>query len=107
MFSAHKSSNLNRNRHFFTDFWANLFCKFAYNILPWCRGLVVSSPPAAEETGAMDREIESRQGKWRGFFLKKRNILPWCRGLVVWSPPATEETGAMGREIESIEGIKR
>jgi hypothetical protein len=29
---------------------------------PWRRGLVVSSPPTTEETGAMDREIESRQG---------------------------------------------
>jgi hypothetical protein len=28
---------------------------------PWRRGLVVSSPPATEETGAMGREIESRQ----------------------------------------------
>jgi hypothetical protein len=28
----------------------------------WRRGLVVSSPSATEETGAMGREIESRQG---------------------------------------------
>jgi hypothetical protein len=28
---------------------------------PWQRGLVVSCPPATEETGAMGREIESRQ----------------------------------------------
>jgi hypothetical protein len=34
-----------------------------YVIHPWRRGLVVSSPPATEETGAMGREIESRQGK--------------------------------------------
>jgi hypothetical protein len=27
---------------------------------PWRSGLVVSSPPAMEETGAMRREIESR-----------------------------------------------
>jgi hypothetical protein len=32
-------------------------------VLPWRRGLVVSSPLAIEETGAMcRREIESRQG---------------------------------------------
>jgi hypothetical protein len=30
--------------------------------MPWRRGLVVSSPPNTEETGAMGREIESRQG---------------------------------------------
>jgi hypothetical protein len=33
--------------------------------------LVVSSPPAAEETGAMGREIESRQGiGWSLYILK-------------------------------------
>jgi hypothetical protein len=31
--------------------------------LPWRLGLVVSSPPATEETGAMGREIESRRGR--------------------------------------------
>jgi hypothetical protein len=30
--------------------------------MPWRRGLVVSSPQATEETGAMGRAIESRQG---------------------------------------------
>jgi hypothetical protein len=30
--------------------------------LPWRRGLVVSSPPNTEETGALGREIESCQG---------------------------------------------
>jgi hypothetical protein len=30
--------------------------------LPWRPGLVVSSLPATEETRAMGREIESRQG---------------------------------------------
>jgi hypothetical protein len=30
--------------------------------LHWRRGLVVSSPPATEETGDTGREIESRQG---------------------------------------------
>jgi hypothetical protein len=30
--------------------------------MTWRLGLVVSSPPATEETGAMGREIESRQG---------------------------------------------
>jgi hypothetical protein len=29
------------------------------------RGLMVSSPPATEETGAMGREIETRQGMYR------------------------------------------
>jgi hypothetical protein len=33
-------------------------------ILPWRRGLVISSLPATVETGAMGREIESRQGIW-------------------------------------------
>jgi hypothetical protein len=33
--------------------------------LPWRRGQVVSSPPSTEETEAMGREIESRQGiRW-------------------------------------------
>jgi hypothetical protein len=36
---------------------------FAYQ--PWRRGLVVSSPHATEETGAMGREIESSQGVGR------------------------------------------
>jgi hypothetical protein len=31
-------------------------------LLPFRRGLVVSSPPATDETGAMGREIESGQG---------------------------------------------
>jgi hypothetical protein len=31
-------------------------------IAAWRRGLVVSSPPAIEEIGAMGREFESRQG---------------------------------------------
>jgi hypothetical protein len=30
--------------------------------LPWRNGLVVLSPPAIEETGAMGREIKSREG---------------------------------------------
>jgi hypothetical protein len=30
--------------------------------LPWRRGLVISSPPATEETGAVGREIESLHG---------------------------------------------
>jgi hypothetical protein len=29
----------------------------------WLRGLMVSSPPATDETGALGREIESRQDK--------------------------------------------
>jgi hypothetical protein len=32
----------------------------AFIIMPWRRGLVVSSPPATKETGAMGLEIESR-----------------------------------------------
>jgi hypothetical protein len=39
--------------------------------MPWWRGLVVSSPYATDETGAMGREIESRQGI--GGLLKKEN----------------------------------
>jgi hypothetical protein len=37
-------------------------CSRRLKTLAWRRGLVVSSPPATEETGAMGREIESRQG---------------------------------------------
>jgi hypothetical protein len=38
-------------------------CKFqSRKIGSWWHGLVVSSPPATDETGAMGREIESRQG---------------------------------------------
>jgi hypothetical protein len=34
-------------------------------VVPWRRRLLVASPPATEETGAMGREIESRQGiRW-------------------------------------------
>jgi hypothetical protein len=33
-----------------------------WKALPWRRGLVVSSPPATEETGDMGREVDSRQG---------------------------------------------
>jgi hypothetical protein len=33
--------------------------------MPWWRRLVDSSPPDIEQTGAMGREIESRQGKCR------------------------------------------
>jgi hypothetical protein len=35
-----------------------------YQKLPWRRGLVASSPPASEKTGAMGRVIESRQGTY-------------------------------------------
>jgi hypothetical protein len=45
---------------------AILMIEFGLNCLPWRSGLVVSSPPATEETGAMGREIESRQGTPRG-----------------------------------------
>jgi hypothetical protein len=39
------------------------FTQIANVDMPWLHGLVVlSSPPATEETGAMGREIESRQG---------------------------------------------
>jgi hypothetical protein len=52
--------------------------------VPWRRGLLVSSPPANEQAGAMGRDIESRQGMHRvvAFILKmfiwtlKRNL---CR----------------------------
>jgi hypothetical protein len=36
--------------------------------------LVVSSPPSTEETGAMVREIESRQGKGRNVAFLKDSI---------------------------------
>jgi hypothetical protein len=38
--------------------------------LYWRRGLVESSPPVTEETGAMGREIESRQGMYSVVALK-------------------------------------
>jgi hypothetical protein len=47
--------------------WLLGFQKLIY-LLPWRRGLVVSSPPATEEIGALGREIESCQV---GFFEKK------------------------------------
>jgi hypothetical protein len=34
--------------------------------------VVVSSPPATEETGALGREIESRQGTYRGVAFTKK-----------------------------------
>jgi hypothetical protein len=39
------------------------------------RGLVVSSPPATVETGALGRDIESRQGK--GWLLLIKKYLFW------------------------------
>jgi hypothetical protein len=38
---------------------------FPENFEPWWRGLMVLSPPATEETGAMSPEIESHQGRYR------------------------------------------
>jgi hypothetical protein len=41
----------------------HMFAQTNIIIMNWRRVyLVLSSPPATEETGAMDREIESRQG---------------------------------------------
>jgi hypothetical protein len=37
--------------------------KIDAEVLPWWRGLVVSSTPATKKTGAMGLEIESRQVK--------------------------------------------
>jgi hypothetical protein len=42
----------------------------SHNLPPWLRGQVVSSTFATEETGAMGREIESRQGYRAIAFLK-------------------------------------
>jgi hypothetical protein len=39
--------------------------------LPWRRALQVSYPPVTEETGAMGREIESRQGSFWKITLSK------------------------------------
>jgi hypothetical protein len=39
----------------------------------WWRGLVVSSSPATDETGAMGREIESRQGMHREVVFLEKN----------------------------------
>jgi hypothetical protein len=69
--------------------------------MPWRRGLVESSPPAIEETGAMVREIESRQDICKGGSLKNTHvfliyifglfILPWRHGIVVNQPPTRDE----------------
>jgi hypothetical protein len=46
--------------------------------------VVVSSPLTPEETGAMGREIESRQGiRWYLFFKKKTELKKVCTG---WRP---------------------
>jgi hypothetical protein len=42
----------------------------AINFLGWRRGLVSSTPPTPEETGAMNREIESCQGIMWYIYLK-------------------------------------
>jgi hypothetical protein len=39
--------------------------------VPWRRGLLVLSPPATEESEAMGRDIESRQGN---FYLEKNTF---------------------------------
>jgi hypothetical protein len=44
------------------DFPRQLWNMKLYLKMLWRRGLVVTSPPATEEIGAMGREIESRQG---------------------------------------------
>jgi hypothetical protein len=40
----------------------NFFHEKSSPKLPWRRGVVLTSPPATEEIGAMGREIESLQG---------------------------------------------
>jgi hypothetical protein len=39
--------------------------------------IVVSSPPASEESDALDREIESHQGIGRVVALKKGQLYDW------------------------------
>jgi hypothetical protein len=49
----------------------------------WSTYIVVSSPPATEETGAMGRDIESRLGiGW--YLLKNKRIITnlWCHGAL-------------------------
>jgi hypothetical protein len=77
---------------------------------PWSSGIVSDF---RQETGAMAREIESRQGTHtyihtptyiRRVFLML--LLPWPRGLgsdIVYG--FHKDTGAMDREIESRQGI--
>jgi hypothetical protein len=62
-----KSGLLTPSRHenkidqyvYFIKHMSSVFKKISR---PWRAGLVVTSPPDAEETGAMGREIESRRG---------------------------------------------
>jgi hypothetical protein len=50
----------------------------AINVLvPWRRGLVVSSPPC-EEMGAMGREIESHRGIGRVVALKEKKLCAYA-----------------------------
>jgi hypothetical protein len=41
--------------------------RISHYMMTWRHGLVVSSSPAIEETGAMGREIESRHGIYKVF----------------------------------------
>jgi hypothetical protein len=52
---------------------------------PWRRGLVVTSPPATEEIGAIGREIESRQGIHRVVVFMKTKLKKLCSTLTLMS----------------------
>jgi hypothetical protein len=61
-----KKADFKRKSNFFVHSNSNFFSSILSGKLihrcPGRRGLVVSSPPATEEIGAMGREIESHQG---------------------------------------------
>jgi hypothetical protein len=58
----HLKSDLDSDESFLCTYVHTYVCGMYIQRLPWLRGLVVSSPAATEETGAMGREVESLQG---------------------------------------------
>jgi hypothetical protein len=60
--------------------------------MPWWRGLVVSSPPDTEKTGAVGREIESRVvGSLKTIQICTK---PWRRGAMdIASASGTKRPG--------------
>jgi hypothetical protein len=66
--------------HSYVDLWNDTVHNSVFvniHFLPCRRGLVVSSPPATEETGAMGCEIESRPGICKVVALKKTYVSFW------------------------------
>jgi hypothetical protein len=56
--------------------WTKIDFNYIHVNVPWGRGLVVMSPLATEEIGAMGRGIESRQGI--AWYVPNPHLLAFC-----------------------------